>query len=68
MVLALCMWLNVGNICMNVHEDILNSFKVTERTHFVLETATYKVQRGITKNKYINKSYGSCTLHVVIWR
>ena len=33
------------NIYMKFHEDMLNGFKVTE----VLETATYKVQRGITQ-------------------
>ena len=31
------------NICMKFHEDILNGFKVTEWTQFVLETAAYKV-------------------------
>ena len=36
------------NICMKFHEDTLNDFKVTERTRFfILETASYKVQRGI---------------------
>ena len=37
------------NICMKFNEDILNGFKVTDRRDFVLETATYKVQRGITQ-------------------
>ena len=45
---------------MKFHEDTLNYFKVTR---FCLETATYKVQRDITKKIYISKSYGSCALH-----
>ena len=31
----------------------MNGFQVTEGTDFVTETATYKVQRGITQQKYI---------------
>ena len=54
----------LGNISMTFHEDILNGFQVTERTDFVTETATYKVQRDITQ-KYISKSYDSCALHNV---
>ena len=46
------------NTCMKFHEDILNGFKVTEQTQVC--------HRDITK-KIHNKSYGSCTLHVVIW-
>ena len=34
--------------------------KLHSRHDFILETATYKVQRGITQ-----KVYGSCALHVV---
>ena len=41
------------NIFMKFHEDIMNGFQVTERTDFVTETATYKVQRGITQQIYI---------------
>ena len=42
------------NICMKFHEHTLNGFQVAEQKqlcdkHFVLETATYKVQRGITQ-------------------
>ena len=37
------------NISMTFHKDILNGFKVIERTRFVTETATYKAQEGITK-------------------
>ena len=37
--------------------------KLENGRDFVLETATYKVQRGITQ-KYKHKSYGSCVLHV----
>ena len=37
------------NICMKFHEDIFNCFKLQSGHDFVLETATYKVQRGITQ-------------------
>ena len=37
------------NICVKFHEDTLNGFKATERRDFVLETATYKIQRDITQ-------------------
>ena len=40
---------------MKFHEDILNGFKVIEWTQFVTETATYKVQRGITQKIYIQE-------------
>ena len=43
------------NISTKFHEDILNSFKVIERKHFVTETATYKIQRGITQAQYIQE-------------
>ena len=36
MVLAFCKSSNMVNICMKFHEDILNGFKVTERTRFCL--------------------------------
>ena len=39
-------------------------FKLGSGHDFVTETATYKVQRGITQ-KYISKCYGSCDLHMV---
>ena len=40
------------NISMKFHKDILNGFQ--SGRDFVAETATYKVQRGITKkNIYI---------------
>ena len=39
------------NISVKLHEDIINSFK----HDFVTETATYKIQRGITKKKYIQE-------------
>ena len=50
------------NICMIFHDDILNDFKVTEQTRFCLTKfkGAYKL-----KKKYINKSYGSCILHVI---
>ena len=42
------------NISLNFHEDILNRLKVIEQTQFfVTETATYKVQSGITLKLYI---------------
>ena len=37
------------NICMKFHEDILTVVKLQGRHDSVLETATYKVQRGITQ-------------------
>ena len=44
------------NISMTFHEDILNGFQVTERTALYsilgIATATYKVQRDISKNIY----------------
>ena len=51
---------------MKFHEDILNGFKVIERTLFCHRTAYYKFQRDELK-KYIVNSYGSCTLHVIFW-
>ena len=39
--------------------------KLQSGRDFVLESATYKVRRGITQ-KYKYKSYGSCILHVVM--
>ena len=53
------------NICMKFHEDNLNGFKLQSGHDFVLETATHKVQKGITKDIYLSNSYGSCALHVV---
>ena len=41
------------NICMKFHEDTLNGIKVQSGRDFVLETAGYKVQTGITQ-KSIN--------------
>ena len=38
------------NICMKFHEDILNGFKVIERTLFCHRTANYKLQREVTEN------------------
>ena len=40
---------------MKFHEDILNGLEVIEQTQFVTETATYKVQRGITLKVYIEE-------------
>ena len=39
------------NISIKFHKDILNGFKVIERSghDFVTETATYKAQGGITQ-------------------
>ena len=39
-------------------------FKLQSGNDFVHETATYKVQRDITQNIYISKSYGSYDLHI----
>ena len=38
------------NIDVKFHEDALNGLKLQSRHNFVLETATYKVQRDITQN------------------
>ena len=37
------------NISIKFHKDILNGFKVIERTRFCHRTATYKAQGGITQ-------------------
>ena len=37
------------NICMKFLEDTLKDLKIQSGSDFVLETATYKVQRGITQ-------------------
>ena len=55
MVLALCMSLMLVNICMKFHEDTLTVLKLQSECHFVLETATYKVQRGITQKVQIEE-------------
>ena len=49
------------NICMKFHEDILNGFKVTERTRFCLRNYYLQSSKGYNSKK----SYGSCVLHVV---
>ena len=54
MVLCSARYLKLVHISMKFHEDILNGFKVIELARFVIETATYKVQRGITQ-KYIQE-------------
>ena len=36
----------VANICMKFHEDILNSFKVTERTQFCLRNCFLQSSKG----------------------
>ena len=38
--------------------------KLQSGCDFVLEIATYKGQKGVTR-KYKHKNYGSCVLHVV---
>ena len=40
---------------MKFHEDILNSFKLTERTWFCHRTANYKHQREVTKKIHIQE-------------
>ena len=67
MILSQKLPLTKFNICMKVHEDIWNGCKVKERTRFCHRTANYKFQRDVTKKKYIVKSYGSCTLRVIVW-
>ena len=51
------------NISMKFHEDISNGFQVTEGHDFVTETATYKVQRGITQKIYIQELRFLCSSH-----
>ena len=40
---------------MKFHEDILNGFKVTERTRFCHRTANYKLQRDVTQKIHIQE-------------
>ena len=56
------------NICMKFHEDILNSFKVIERTLLCHRTANYKLQRDITKTIHVQELWfldSSCNLLVL---
>ena len=46
-------WPMLVNIYMKTHENILNILKIGH--DLITKTATFKVQRGITK-KYISKS------------
>ena len=59
-------WPMLVNIYMKTHENILNILKLKIGHDPITKTATFKVQRGVTK-KYISKSYGSCTLQIVLW-
>ena len=58
-------WLILVNMYMKTHENILNIFKIKIAHDLVTKTDTSNVQRCITK-MYISKSYGSCTLQVVL--
>ena len=58
-------WPMLVNIYMKTRENILNILKLKIGHDLVTKTATFKVQRGITK-KNISTSYGSCTLQVVL--
>ena len=59
-------WPRLVNIYMKNHENILNILKLKIGHDLVIKTATFKVQRGITKTYLLSKSYGSCTLQVVL--
>ena len=55
-----------SHMCYEVFMKIPWTVLKLQRGHdSVLETATFKVQRGITKKSIKYKSYGSCILHVV---
>ena len=54
------------NICLKFHEDTLNGSKVTERTRFCLTNCYLQSSKGHKRSR-MNKSYGYCSLHVVIW-
>ena len=57
-----------SNTCMKFYEHILNGFKVVERTYFVTETATYKVQRDVTQRVSIQALWflhSACRLMLV---
>ena len=43
------------NICILFHKDILNGFKVIERTRFCHRTANYKLQRDVTQKIHIQE-------------
>ena len=51
---------------MTFHQDILNGFQVTEQTALYSVLGIAKIQRRITKKKYISKSYNFCDLRVNI--
>ena len=51
---------------MKFHDDILNGLKIIERTNFVTETATCKVQRGITKKIYIQELWFWQSAHCLL--
>ena len=51
---------------MKFHEDILNSFKLQSGHNFVLETATYKVQRGITQKVSIQELWFLRSAHCLM--
>ena len=60
---ARCLMLD--DICMKFHDATLYGLKVIERTRWRQDFVRDKVQREITQ-KYKCKSYGSCTLHVIL--
>ena len=50
------------NISIKFHKDILNGFKVIERTRFCHRNCYLQSSRG-HNSKQIAKSYGYCALH-----
>ena len=53
------------NISMKFHEDVLNGFKVIERTRFCHRYCYIQSSKGHYSKKYISKSYDSCALRVI---
>ena len=55
------------NICMKFHEDTLMVLKLQSGRDFVLETATCKVQRGITQKVSIQELWFlSCACRLML--
>ena len=54
------------NISMKFLEDILNGFQLQSGHDFSTETATYKVQRGITQTIYIQEVWFLLSAHLLI--
>ena len=58
----------LANICMKFHEDILNSFKVTERTRFCFRNCYLQSSKGQTQKVTIQQLWflrSACRLMLV---